>query len=297
MSKAKTQYIEWELMDEFVAKEPPETLKGQELNTFWFDEAGVHVTKHGGDGAPLVPSSTLTEAGIKSAISKLQVDAYAAAVDKWLAPHKHYFDAGDLQATSVHWSDVYKKGNQMKDNTPRLGHEARGKEPRDAIHMAVIVCKTGQWLQPGVKVVVKDGVARAATKDEKSVGVTDPFMDNGVPAGKFVWVMLNPGSITSLRHEWTHPAFPVEAAEPDPKSSAAVKRAAFAELNKIAKKVGKSGTWLFDRCETYAAEGYANVGYDAATETLNRYRDEIWGAWERITGKRRPGDAYFTCSC
>ena len=265
-----------------------EKLKGLSLTSCWIDEAAKAP-----EGKPWLTEKAIEE--MMSKLTKLPKDKYMVAPNNFLTYSKLQNPTA-WESTGVHWSDVYKSGKQMKENVPQLGHEAHGKEPRDAVHMAVVVCKTGQWLQPGVKVVVRDGVAYEA-KDGNHVGVTDPFMAGGVPKGKFVWVMLNPGSITSLRHEWTHPAFPVEAAKPDPKSSTAANKAAFDRLSKIAKKVGKDGNWLMGRLDAYAAEGYAYVGGDDATETLNRYQDEIWGAWERITGKRRPGDAYFSCSC
>jgi len=81
-------------------------------------------------------------------------------------------------------------------------------QQRDCIHMAVapVEVAAGQTVMPGMRVgVLPNGcISRVA---EPHVGVVDPFLTKPINAGQKCWLFLFPGSIKSLRHEWSHPAF------------------------------------------------------------------------------------------
>lgn len=90
-------------------------------------------------------------------------------------------------------------------------HDA--KKERDAIHVAVICVEAAMHLQPGDHVSVKiegDGKYLAAKSGwgVQKVGIVDPFLPREVMRGQKFWLFLYPGTITSLKHHWTHPAFP-----------------------------------------------------------------------------------------
>lgn len=92
--------------------------------------------------------------------------------------------------------------------TPKIGTLLEGNEGRDAIHIAVAPVQAMGELEPGWHVVVEDGrKARMALGDEQSTGIVDPFLDCDVEKGQWFYVFLHPGTITSLRHVFTHPAF------------------------------------------------------------------------------------------
>lgn len=76
---------------------------------------------------------------------------------------------------------------------------------RDAIHIAVIPMIAAHELHAGqhVGVIEKD----KAGYSENPVGIVDPFLRVPVPEGAKFYLFLYPGSITSLRHHWVHPAF------------------------------------------------------------------------------------------
>ena len=94
----------------------------------------------------------------------------------------------------------------------RLGQLLGSAEQRDAVHVAVIPCVAGIELQPGDHVGVfmgKNGYI--ADPFVEAVGIVDPFLTHPVGPQHRFYVMLYPNTITSLRHEWTHPAIDGDA--------------------------------------------------------------------------------------
>lgn len=81
---------------------------------------------------------------------------------------------------------------------------------RDAIHIPVILCTTGEELNPGQPVCIVDGniaVSSRYYKDgtkEPYVGIVDPYLKTSVWDGNWFWVCLYPGSVSSLSHVWRH---------------------------------------------------------------------------------------------
>lgn len=98
-----------------------------------------------------------------------------------------------------------------------LGRTIAHAEPvvRDAIHIAVVPVYASEHLAPGTKVrlagrQVDDVHIVEASNSRPYVGVIDPFLQRPARKGEKCWLFLNPGSIRSLRHEWSHPAFDKE---------------------------------------------------------------------------------------
>ena len=90
-------------------------------------------------------------------------------------------------------------------NIPDIGHRTQQIE-RDAIHIAVVPLVAGEDLKPGDSFENQNGVAKKSSYRERD-GVVDPFLQAPLKKGDRFWAFLNPGSITSLRHIWTHPSF------------------------------------------------------------------------------------------
>lgn len=100
----------------------------------------------------------------------------------------------------------------------RLGEVITAREAkRDALHVAVAPVYAGQRLDPCDRVYVSAGRAFKAELNPgaAAVGIVDPFLTEPVYLGQRFWLLMMPGSVTALRHEWEHPAF----AEAPPDSS------------------------------------------------------------------------------
>jgi hypothetical protein len=98
---------------------------------------------------------------------------------------------------------------------------------RDAIHVAVAPVEVENFehdepggLPPGTHVgLTRDrswGDLPVVTADREDcselIGVIDPFLTQPVRHGQRCWLYLYPNTVTSLRHDWMHPAFPLSAA-------------------------------------------------------------------------------------
>lgn len=80
---------------------------------------------------------------------------------------------------------------------------------RDAVHVAIVAMYCKKHLCGGERVVIDEeaGFVARAKMGEKGFGAVDPFRDEVFPNSLF-WVILNPGTVTDLRHTWSHPALP-----------------------------------------------------------------------------------------
>lgn len=88
--------------------------------------------------------------------------------------------------------------------TPNLGGTPDETARRDAVHVAVAPVIAGEDLPPGSRVNLLDGKAYESTSP---IGIVDPFQRECVRKGERFWLLLFPGTITGLRHQWSHSAF------------------------------------------------------------------------------------------
>lgn len=97
----------------------------------------------------------------------------------------------------------------MSQEALGLGQIITTPQDRDAVHVAVAPVTAAVELDPGDHVYLREGKAWPYNPQLKAiaVGIVDPFLRTSVQADEQFWLWLYPGSITSLRHSWTHPAF------------------------------------------------------------------------------------------
>jgi hypothetical protein len=89
-----------------------------------------------------------------------------------------------------------------------MGRLVDGPHERDAIHLAVIPCEAACMLDPGAKVGLLSNGQASNHITLARIGVVDPFLQSVVRPGQWFWLWIRPATVTSLRHHWSHPAFP-----------------------------------------------------------------------------------------
>lgn len=181
------------------------------------------------------------------------------------------------------------KYNHSMDNL-KIGSIIETPQHRDAIHVAVAPVIALEKLYPGDHIGLKGDKASA---DAKWIGIVDPFLKNNVQPGDQFWMFLHPGSITSLRHDWTHPAFEMDSdtlvserdvSEKWIRTWAATLPAFYEQVLKHAHDYLKYGD--------YWSEGGRFEGYFVP--------DEFWKHYQNVTGKEvKENDrgSFFSCAC
>lgn len=162
-------------------------------------------------------------------------------------------------------------------NDLKLGQIIETEQSRDAIHVAVAPVTAGERLPPGAHVNLIHG--KAATSS-KPIGIVDPFLKRAVMPGQKFWLFLYPQTVTSLRHEWEHPAFPKEPADSPDRP--------------------RSERWMRDFCDNEGLD-YDDVLEHMANDGVNTgenqpdVTEEFRHHFLILTGKVCNG--YFSCAC
>lgn len=193
-----------------------------------------------------------------------------------------------------------------------LGKIITTKQHRDAIHIAVAPVTAGERLHPGERVGFNDPCTTLvlAVPDGDAIGIVDPFLKDAVEKGQEFWMYLFPGSITSLRHEWTHPAFPLpdapraisgDKAESEKWLRDFVARSDCPDYDFLV-EVASNGKALYDNEWGDTVRGHVEGDYIffGNTDAHGEIPPEFWYHVEVVTGKKLPFDdrpSYFSCSC
>lgn len=131
------------------------------------------------------------------------------ALEEWASPdpdpdpEREVDLCQECRGDDVDWLDQDRIMSEQK--TPNPGAAPGDIAMRDAIHIAMAPVVAAERLQPGQHIGLLDD-GRACASD-KPIGIVDPFLVDAVLPGHRLWLFLYPGTVTSLRHDWTHPAF------------------------------------------------------------------------------------------
>lgn len=178
-------------------------------------------------------------------------------------------------------------------NAIPLGKFIYGDAEKDAVHIAIAPAIAGEELKPGDFVALTFGGTHypiAKKEKYKPIGIVDPFLPRHVVKNEEFYVCLFPGTITSLRHDWTHPAFP------DPRNARLEIKSeieAFAELIDVSYEelMEKAGNFVFKN-ETIAVFSSDNV-YAASTSEW----EQFWKNYKLFTGVHDFDESQFTFRC
>ncbi len=120
---------------------------------------------------------------------------------------------------------------------------------RDAIHVAIapFICAPDTYLQPGQPFKL-DAKGRAVVVPARadSVGVVDPFLPTSVRPGERFWGAMTPATVSNLRHDWDHAAFPAAAVVPTIQLVEKPEDEEVTTLREFAKSYGLSLTGVMD---------------------------------------------------
>lgn len=190
----------------------------------------------------------------------------------------------------------------MSEPTP-LGKLIEGTQYRDAVHIAIAPIRAGEELSPGDHIgILKDG---SAGKNATHIGIVDPFLTKPVFWGDVFFMCLYPNTITSLRHDWSHPAF--AAAVPDREAS----QKWMEEF--AAQHFSHRDEWYHGTGRCYTADEVVAFAKDylltgdkhvqQGSESLRDYTvpAEFWAHFEAITGMKvadyHRTEVPFCCTC
>jgi hypothetical protein len=178
---------------------------------------------------------------------------------------------------------------------------------RDAVHFALAPVIAAQTLHPGQHIGFV-GENEVGPSCDKLLGIVDPFLLGRVSKGQRFWMFLYPNTITSLRHEWSHDAFPVEEAQSEENDNP---NFAFSDkltqdmlvensidwLNKFADEVDLS----YEELMAAGKDSIEHGGYLIDGEKWEGFYtpSEFWRHYEIVTGNPvEDHDAnFFSCSC
>lgn len=188
----------------------------------------------------------------------------------------------------------------MSDILP-IGQLIEYEQHRDAIHIAVtpVICGAEELI-PGQRIgfIEPGNTERVGSHAEHRIGIVDPFLTRNVFLGQRFWMFLLPNTITSLRHDWTHPAFEASAVPGRPISASEV------WLRNLADSVEITYSRLMRGAEDWLASkrngewGEYITGGSEMEGTM--VPDEFWNHYENVTGKKVAEEhrgSFFSCSC
>lgn len=163
-----------------------------------------------------------------------------------------------------------------------LGKLLTGDESRDAIHIAVAPVMAGENIRPGQHIGLLSNGRAGITSNP--IGIADPFLKHSIREGEYFYLVLYPNTITSLKHQWAHPAFPEVYTRPDMKASVEW-------LEELADECGMSYEDLLSEIPSGSIHTGDREMYDA------RDSEDIAQHYFNVTGVKIHKPIRFSCAC
>lgn len=185
----------------------------------------------------------------------------------------------------------------MSHEQPNIGRLLQPNQgERDAIHVAIAPVVASCQLMPGQPIAFCKGSNELVEGNIVTpIGVVSPFLRYRVDKGQRFYMLLNPGSITSLRHDWTHPAFNVLPPTPEAVRLSKAWLVAFADDKGIPLDL------LIDSAKASVEQDSDSlfVGSNEGLSSSSVNWFEFWHHFEQATGIKVESkrDMYFTCAC
>lgn len=172
-------------------------------------------------------------------------------------------------------------------------------QQRDAIHSAIAPVIAGEDMNPGSHIGIHEGKAFQEREKLPAIGVADPFYKRMIQRGQEFWLFLYPGSITSLRHNWTHPAFEPESPRQSTLKSVSEQWMRAWAVKHMSEDYYSSEDRTKSEDEAYesAIEAGRNLHIGPYEDARDYIDNEWWTHWENITGETGQRGEYFSCSC
>lgn len=181
-----------------------------------------------------------------------------------------------------------------------IGKLIKEEQFKDAIHTPVAPVEAGEGLKPGDHIGLLEG---KASKLVKPIGIVDPFLRVAIKKGDKFWLFMYPNTITSLRHDWSHPEFDKMEEEEKAKKEENKHEEAIAFITEFAGEMGYTYERFMDMAHGWIKYGdYTqdnSESYKGSEGNPNKW-DIFWMYYEEITGTKVDDDdktVFFTCSC
>lgn len=172
------------------------------------------------------------------------------------------------------------------DTVPKLGALIEGEQPRDAIHIAVMPMTAPEDLQPG---------------QHLQHGIVDPFLREPVAKGQRFWLLLYPGTIRSLRHEWTHDGIDGSPAVQDARATIARMADDMGLSYNALMDHAREWLWSEDHRRKTGGQWHDYIVQQGSESWRNNFNaKQFWPAYMLVTGEDVPTEShkhFFSCSC
>jgi uncharacterized protein (TIGR02996 family) len=184
----------------------------------------------------------------------------------------------------------------------KLGQLLNASAKRDAIHIAIAPVIASEKLNPGQRIGFDEPGCEKVRGRLDGIGIVDPFLTEPIVKGQRFYMLLMPNTITSLRHEWTHPAF-IGARSNTPVPSFDERRAFLAEIalapdDELPHKI--YADWLEKHGEIEEAKKHREWSHDKASaeDWLRHYAKRVCpyddeNAYERFMDRVKEGDIFY----